>query len=235
MALWSNLSFRLRALTHRGHFKKRYDVINYFAKRQRAKRYLEIGTRGGRTLQRVQVAHKVGVDPSPGPAGPGCTVYTKSSDEFFAMSDERFELIFIDGLHLAEQVLRDIWNSVAALAPGGAILLHDCSPPSEERASRDVGMANRGAWNGDVWKAIAYFRSHQPDVFCRVLDLDQGIGVLLPRADDRLPPLDPALEADAERYFASLAWSDLEQNRGELLGLIPDRAMLERAMAEAGV
>jgi hypothetical protein len=174
MALWSNLSFRLRALTHRGHFKKRYDVINYFAKRQRAKRYLEIGTRGGRTLQRVQVAHKVGVDPSPGPAGPGCTVYTKSSDEFFAMSDERFELIFIDGLHLAEQVLRDIWNSVAALAPGGAILL-------------------------------------------------------------RLPPLDPALEADAERYFASLAWSDLEQNRGELLGLIPDRATLERALREAGV
>jgi hypothetical protein len=68
-----------------------------------------------------------------------------------------------------------------------------------------------------------------------VLDLDQGIGVIVPRAGAPLPSLGPEIESEAQRVFDGLGWPDLVRDREGLLGLVPDRAALEREMRGAGV
>jgi hypothetical protein len=37
MSLWNELGYGMRSLTHRRQLRKRYDVINYFAHRRRAR------------------------------------------------------------------------------------------------------------------------------------------------------------------------------------------------------
>ena len=51
-----------------------------------------------------------------------------TSDDFFRDNKEKFDLIFIDGLHETNQVDRDIENSLKFINKGGTILLHDCLP-----------------------------------------------------------------------------------------------------------
>ena len=93
-----------------------------------------------------------------------------------------FDLIFIDGMHEAQQVLRDVDNSLNWLTPGmsqaeitacllfnlgrrqyqlllhrihragGTIVLHDCSPRTARMASKHQTYGV--PWNGDVYRAI---------------------------------------------------------------------------------
>jgi hypothetical protein len=75
-----------------------------------AKSYLEIGVSGGENFQKIRCENKVGVDPEPtSPA----TIFLPS-DDFFKQNKETFDVIFIDGLHHSDQVLRDINNSLAS-------------------------------------------------------------------------------------------------------------------------
>lgn len=39
-----------------------------------------------------------------------------------------FDLIFVDGLHSAEQSYRDVINALTFVRPGGIIMMHDCNP-----------------------------------------------------------------------------------------------------------
>jgi len=236
MAVSNRLASWIDRLRPRRPFKKRYDAINHFVRALRARRYLEIGVATGRTFERVRCAEKVGVDPRPKRVEPGWTIHRVTSDDFFAGSPGRFDLVFIDGLHLAEQVLRDIANSLACLNPGGAILLHDCNPPTEVAGSRDASLADEGVkWNGDVWRAIAYVRKFQPGLFCRVLDFNEGIGVILLRDPGAIPNLGPSVLAEAQKHLDGLTWKDLEADRKGLLGLIPNRAELEEELRREGI
>ena len=102
-------------------------VINYLAKKINAKKYLEIGIDQRATFDNVDIPFKVGVDPyveSPG-------IIQQTSDDFFMSNNEKFDLIFIDGLHHVDQVYRDIINSLACLNPDGIIICHDMLPTSE--------------------------------------------------------------------------------------------------------
>lgn len=225
----------LTPLTDRKYFRKRYDVLNYFVRKRGYTSYLEIGTAKGRCLQRVRCRNKTGVDPCPTMVRPKWNLQKMTSDAFFEANEREFDLIFIDGLHLAEQVLRDIYNSLAALTPSGAVLLHDCSPAREAMQLRDPSLADGDTWNGDTWKAIVYVRKYLPKLFTRVLDLDHGIGIILPSSQHAASKYDQDVEEKAEELFHSLGWSDLEKNREELLGLIDNRKELERDLRSAGL
>ena len=48
-----------------------------------------------------------------------------TSDKFFK-DNEKFDIIFIDGLHTFEQTIKDIDNSIKFLRDKGVILIHDC-------------------------------------------------------------------------------------------------------------
>lgn len=158
--------------------RKRYHLLNYLVRTRRYRRYLEIGVRDpSSNFCKIRVAHKEGVDPAP--QAPIAHVMT--SDDFFAnlakaTEKRRFDLVFIDGLHMAEQVEKDVVNALAHLDDGGALVLHDCNPPSEDAQTEDFG--DRPVWVGTVWKAWAKLRATRPDLRMRVLDIDLGCGVI---------------------------------------------------------
>lgn len=173
--------------------RQRTDLINYLIVKNGYKKYLEIGVADGENLRKINAPEKVGVDPSP--SAP-CT-HRVTSDEFFANNQETFDIVFIDGLHLHEQVLRDIENSLNCLNPSGIIVMHDCMPVRPEHQSR---TPIPGSWNGDVWKAAAYVRMNWDGVHFCVLDMDWGCGVLTPNSTQILYPSRPIEDMDWDFY-----------------------------------
>jgi len=92
----------------------RYELINYIAKLNNAQSYLEIGIHDGACMQRIEIPNRTGIDPnSKCPGQKWCTqFYPFTSDIYFrAIKNEKFDIIFIDGLHRGEQVVKDIDNS----------------------------------------------------------------------------------------------------------------------------
>lgn len=164
----------------------RVQLIKRLIERRGCRSYLEIGCDRNRTFDAVAAPHKVGVDCRRG----GTLRIT--SDEFFRINRERFDLVFVDGLHLHEQVIRDVENSLACLNPDGCVVIHDCLPKRREHQERRPGLAG-SEWTGDVWKAIIHFRE-RPDCDVAVLDADWGLGVLLARPNtDPISSLPPQL------------------------------------------
>lgn len=184
--------------------KQHLDLINFLIDQRNYKTYLEIGVADGANLRAVRAPHKIGVDPSPGAP---CT-YQITSDEFFRINQETFDIIFIDGLHICEQVLKDVDNALKCLNPGGIIVMHDCMPETEAQQSR---TPISGSWNGDVWKAAAYIRMHFRDVHFCVLNMDWGCGILTPNASQSLYPAIP---------IEQLNWSYYVQNRHQMLNIV---------------
>jgi len=179
----------------------RTQVLNTLATARSYKTYLEIGVGLKDNFNGVLVEHKESVDPAHD------ATYAMSSDDFFAGpgKDKRWDLIFIDGYHVADQVRRDIDNSLACLNEGGAVVLHDCLPPSED-AQRVPPV--QVLWTGDVWKAWAWNRMYRPDLSMRVVDVDLGCGVI---------------ERGAQKCFPKtevLDYQFLVNNKAELLNLV---------------
>lgn len=149
----------------------RYDVINDLIREHGYKSYLEIGVANGNSFRNVSCPLKHGVDPNSGHA-----THRMTSDEFFAQNKRQYDIVFVDGLHLAEQCLRDIENSLRVLSPGGSIVVHDCLPKEEKHQLRDRGDAKD--WTGDAWKAIAELRFTRADLSIHVVDCDWGCAII---------------------------------------------------------
>jgi len=190
---------------------QRYHILNYFVRECGHKTYLEIGVQNpDNNFNRIEAAHKDGVDPA------GNCTFPGTSDEFFAQNTRTFDLIFIDGLHLAAQVIKDVENSLHALNEGGAVLLHDCNPSEELQQRED--WDGKTLWTGSVWKAIAHFRMTRPDLSVCTVNADFGVAVIS-RGGQELFPRAPA---------SDLTYTFLEQHRVELLNLISWRDFLAR-------
>lgn len=156
--------------------KRRTHVINYLIKQKKYKRYLEIGVRTpSLNFDNINCEYKDGVDPNP----ISSCKYIMTSDEFFKKIPEskKYDIIFIDGLHLCYQVLKDINNSLKHLSMKGTIVLHDCNPISM-RAQFEIFKGGR-KWNGTVWKAFAILRMTRKDLFMYVIDVNEGCGVII--------------------------------------------------------
>jgi hypothetical protein len=157
--------------------RSRIDLLNLLAARYRLRNYLEIGVSDPLACHdKIAIRSKLSVDPAP--RGP--ITHATTSDEFFASyTGPPFDLIFVDGLHVEEQALRDIENSLRHLSERGLIVVHDCSPDSEACASEHYdGVSN---WSGTTWKAWARLRASRPDLDMRVVGIDRGCGVINPR------------------------------------------------------
>lgn len=200
---------------------KRHDIINHFLSEIEAPtRYLEIGIGSGGCGNRVEATTKWGVDPKPGkiPQRDPEEVYTKlfrqTSDDFFRAlaPTEQFDVVFVDGLHLAKQVYRDTLNALKHLTARGLIVLHDCSPENE--AMQKVPRIQKH-WSGDCWKAIIRLRSEHPNLFCRVIADDMGVGVVIPR-----PAGKEVSELSLKCPAFDLQYKDLATDRTHLLGAV---------------
>ena len=131
-------------------YLKRYDIIQNIINKRGFKSFLEIGSFNNDTFDKILVQNKVGVDPERG----GNIRLT--SDEFFKTNKSFFDIVFIDGLHLYEQVRKDFFNSLNFLNPGGVILIHDCLP---SKFRDQVRLRSHELWNGDVWKLVVELRT----------------------------------------------------------------------------
>jgi len=192
---YSNDEFHIigRELTQKEQSKTpyRYDVINFLIESfNRADvSYLEIGVRNpNHNFSKIKANTKYSVDPGfefkENPVD-----FKLTSDDFFKKLDEgtlsldpniKFDIIFIDGLHLADQVDRDIENALAFISDTGFVLLHDCNPPTESHARESFhyrGSPAEGYWNGTTWKAFYKIRFDSRITSC-CIDTDWGIGVL---------------------------------------------------------
>ncbi len=156
--------------------KNRLDIVQDIIDSKNYKKYLEIGCFNDELFNHVKCELKVGVDPFS-----GGTVRLKS-DEFFKTNKENFDCIFIDGLHIYQQVKRDIENSLKFLSQNGIILIHDCLPNNfyEQAVPRC-----QWTWNGDVWKAIVECRNNK-DLDVYTCYADYGIGVIFNRPNRNL-------------------------------------------------
>jgi hypothetical protein len=189
--------------------RSRTDLLNYFIATYGYRRYLEIGVRHPRdNFTLIQAAEKDGVDPAA-----RCN-YRMTSDEFFRQlggSDpgRRYDLIFVDGLHLADQVEKDVINSLQYLGEGGSIVLHDCNPLTEHAQIETYKKGQH--WNGTVWQAWAKLRGTRPDLFMCVIDIDEGCGVIRKGRQSCFAPWPPA---------EKLSYDYLVAHRKPLLNLV---------------
>lgn len=158
------------------HILNRADMINMIAKKIGATSYLEIGVQTGKTFRAVNIEYKTGVDPDPKWKD---QTHVMGSDQFFDLldDDEKFDVIFVDGLHHWEQVARDIANAVEHLNDGGVILVDDCAPKQKAYQTRQPTAVH---WTGDVWRA--WLRSRlklaKSGWFSCTYDVAFGLGIL---------------------------------------------------------
>jgi hypothetical protein len=181
-------------------------VINYLLNLlNRDTLFLEIGIRNPEdNYDHVQATKKYSVDPGI-EHDVNHADFPITSDEFFEKlragvvldKDIRFDVIFVDGLHLAEQADRDIANSFEFLKEDGFVVVHDCNPPTVWHARETFNYQFTPAeknWNGTTWKAFVKWRM-KDDVSSCCIDSDWGIGILT-----KAHSLGPKLESD-NPYF----------------------------------
>jgi hypothetical protein len=138
----------------------RGNIINEFINIEH--KYLEIGIENGITFNMVKCNNKTGIDPDP--IYKSNLIIEKTSDDFFKTNKNSYDIIFIDGMHQIEYVLRDFNNSMNCLTTNGIIFLDDIFPISErEQLKIPINhvyenniLKYREAWTGDVWKFVYY-------------------------------------------------------------------------------
>jgi hypothetical protein len=192
----------------------RWELINLYIFKYKYQSYLEIGIRNRwDCYEKVIAFHKEGVDPNP---MYGCT-HEMTSDEYFKQLDpnKKFDIIFIDGLHIKDQVMKDIINSLNHLNDNGVILLHDCLPLKEEHQFPED---NGSIWNGDVWKAVAELRCTRNDLRIRTINTDYGIGEIKKSFSPLYIPIDTEY----------LTWNYFEKHKEEMMNIVtpPDLNLL---------
>ncbi len=179
----------------------RIALVNLLLSGRPEARYLEIGCAGDELFNAVMAPVKVGVDPVRG------GTHRMTSDAFFeSSSGAPFDVIFIDGLHLYDQVRRDLVHALAALKPGGWIAMHDMLP--RDWKEEHVPQIQSRGWTGDGWKC-AFELAETPDIAFRLIAMDHGVAVLR--------PTQPGIVlADCRAELAPARFSYLETHRHRL-------------------
>jgi hypothetical protein len=200
----------------------RTEVINFLLNSlQRTTVYLEIGVRNpSDNFDLIKADEKYSVDPGlEYEANPVDFVMT--SDQFFhqmkanelAISDRRFDVVFIDGLHTAQQVDLDIQNALDFIKEDGFIVLHDCNPPTEWHAREEHHYRISPAmnnWNGTTWKGFVKHRNN-PELYSCCIDTDWGVGII-----SKTKKIGKVNQVQNEFY----EFSKFDTNRKEILNLI---------------
>jgi SAM-dependent methyltransferase len=92
-----------------------------------------------------------------------------------AREGRRFDVILVDPYHEYQQSRRDLETALALLAPGGALVVHDCLPPNEELAQPHF---REGAWCGVTYKAFVDFVIAHRELRYVTVDTDYGCGIV---------------------------------------------------------
>ena len=187
----------------------RLDLIKRTIIKNNYQSYLEIGCDDDNIFNSINIK-KIGVDPFCGGNFRG------TSDEFFSQNKNKFDCIFIDGLHIYEQVKKDILNSIDCLNENGIIILHDCLP---QTISAQAVPRYRYLWNGDVWKAVVEARTWHHVNTVTVL-IDQGVSIIKKNKNTDILKI-------KVQNFESIKFEDFYNNHKEYMRIV-NYADLER-------
>lgn len=181
----------------------KHEIINKIITDTNSESYLEIGYGDGFNFDKVKAKEKTATDPEY--KGKSTDIFPYNSDKFFENTGDNFEVIFIDGDHNAEQVRKDIINSLKCNPR--AIILHDTIPHSKEM--QEVPR-NTKQWTGDVWRSVVGFIENYPDVKVETYRSDFGLTVIYPEGKK------------VRKHFENMemTYEDFKENEVELLKII---------------
>lgn len=130
--------------------------------------YLEIGIEYGYTFNNIHCVDKKGIDPDMDLKHTHSeNIYILTSDDYFENVHDpqiKYDVIFIDGMHQVEYVLKDINNSIQILNENGCIFINNILPINYNEQLKipykhhyQNGILKYGEeWTGDVWKVVYY-------------------------------------------------------------------------------
>ena len=221
----------------------RAEVVQTFLNHFKAPRYLEVGVSRGKTFFELSAGLKVAVDPvfqfePQAQTDPSARYFQEPSDAWFARqpSAPAFEVIYLDGLHTAEQTLRDLMNAVDRLTPDGVIIIDDVIPSDEAAAlpDQDACMARRAAtgdpsvaWMGDVFRLLYFIDTFMQSWTLQVVADNHGQAVLW--REPRPGVTQRGFEEVASKRFADLQ-SDHSFKRQPLAAIDTAYAAFRRAL-----
>jgi hypothetical protein len=185
----------------------RHEVVQGLLALFEAPRYLEIGVSRGGTFHAVRAAEKVAVDPrfvfdvaEAQRLNPTARYFQVTSDRYFGQivdPDERFDLVYLDGLHTAEQTLRDLLNALEFLKPDGIVVIDDVKPVTALAAIPDRATFARvrqylhspaKAWMGDVYKVVWFIETFLQQLSWRTVAENHGQAVVWRRRRSEVRP-----------------------------------------------
>ncbi len=137
-----------------------------------------------------------------------------------------FDIMLVDPYHGYDDSFRDLETAFALLAPGGAMVVHDCLPPREEIAGPAF---QAGGWCGVTYKAFLDFVLGRNDLRYFTVDTDYGCGVILKRPEGWRRRLAGTFDFGRRRMIVqwrrlgsdySAVWRFFEANKAVLLRLV---------------
>lgn len=161
-------------------------LLNALIEKYGLKSYLEIGVQTRQqNFDKIRCKNKMGIDPE---------IQTDCSDDFVMLkgitSDYYFnsvagkyavyDLIFIDGLHHADQVKRDFENSLRCLSDNGFIVIHDVLPENE---AGTIVPRETKQWWGDVYKWALHINDYD-GINYKTFNIDNGCMVVCKNSDN---------------------------------------------------
>lgn len=189
---------------------KHTEIINSIIKKNNLQQYLEIGVFNvDHNFNKIEVPFRIGVDPADVGTSKHAVCKT-TSDEFFDVSSIEFDMIFLDGLHHADQLKKDFENSLNRLKVGGFILMHDCNPTDIKWTCvpRTINGIRQGEWTGDCYKFASNLHSYNSIDFVTI-DTDYGCCLIW---KDEIKK--------AKKEFTEITWEEFCENKKELINLI---------------
>ncbi len=214
-------------------------------------RYLEVGVANGRTFVDVVADRKVAVDPKfkfdvASQRKPGVDFFEVTSDDYFAQlpAGEKFDVVFLDGLHTFEQTFRDLLNTLAHTHDESAILIDDTFPndvysslanPRRTMQYRQRADAKGAGWHGDTYKVVFAIHDFLPFLCYRTLVGRGNIQTLVWRGNTqpRKPLFDNLETISRMTYFDMLDHEDAFFKASEADAIAACLAEIRPAKADA--
>jgi hypothetical protein len=152
--------------------------LQKLAKINDTKKYLEVGVQQGNTFHSLDFIYQVAVDPqfefSEDSRKLSNSIYFEmTSDEFWACEQvgEKFDLIFLDGLHTFDQTFRDFCASINFSHDQTIWVIDDVLPNSFLASLPDLSLTiiarkflpfSGTQWMGDCYKVVCAIHDYFP-------------------------------------------------------------------------
>ncbi|MGB9365915.1 MAG: hypothetical protein WCE79_07875 [Xanthobacteraceae bacterium] len=205
------------------------DIIHFLSDRHGYRSYLEIctpvsgGLYGKIDRSRFTRCHRL-MYRCPPTCDDGMDVNFRSADMRTAELFETirslslcYDVVLVDPFHTYDATYRDLVEALSITSDRGAVVVHDCYPPSEDLVAREW---SRAAWCGVTFMAFIDFLKNNPELTYATVDTDYGCGVFRKGSTRTKVPGAVANGWEAVRNDEKAAYRFMRDNADSLLNLV---------------